>query len=636
MADDAGFAVALTIRQRLLNDGILVAYAGDSFPRTLSHDLLGPPAASIDVFLAPPQITCKADNTLTVAVQMWGSLSVTMTDVKEAEDVAARLTLRIQPSFVVKGSNLELQFNDVVNEVTATGWDFVVISGSGFSPAADSYLRSNAFRDRLQLAMQLAISSGLVQLPKIDIRFLGKGILAAVKDMVAQSRVVGGALLLGLDIDTVNVAGDDLTTTGDVNQLADFARDNDIAAVTNAVAVPVLLQEVQSKVSDQVGQSGATLERLQITAQAGRFHVEGRASNSDGTANFSFNLIPALYASKPGTNIKRAATSPPQYMMVKTRVWPALGFTIADSQVDVDPDAWFAIISVVAAWVIDPVVFLVVSLIVFSTVFSMANEAAGNLNADIASVPAGVPAPRVQHLKLSKPRGLTMRVKVADFEITTLGTYVGITFRPQAPPGALIGFTSIPSDFRAELLSYTVRLPIEVQSDDPKLRIRWTVIDTSGTVLVNEDGFAKGRETFTIVPDSIGPGLSELGVGVRVYRALGAQITDFLNDSLILNVRGPLPPGAYVRWPTGTLAPQVVFDERNQTWHYAGELVVKRHSNLHRTDQPCANTFKRSRFAPPVETFDALPFPLADIALHRSELCDYCFYGGPAGIRPSL
>ena len=31
-----------------------------------------------------------------------------------------------------------------------------------------------------------------------------------------------------------------------------------------------------------------------------------------------------------------------------------------------------------------------------------------------------------------------------------------------------------------------------------------------------------------------------------------------------------------------------------------------------------------------------LPFPVADIDAHRVQLCDYCFYGGPAGLRPSL
>ena len=36
MADDAGFAVALTIREHLINDALLLAYAGTGFPRSLS------------------------------------------------------------------------------------------------------------------------------------------------------------------------------------------------------------------------------------------------------------------------------------------------------------------------------------------------------------------------------------------------------------------------------------------------------------------------------------------------------------------------------------------------------------------------------------------------------------------------
>jgi hypothetical protein len=502
-----------------------------------------------------------------------------------------------------------------------------VISGSGFSVGADSYLRSNSFRNRLQATLQLAISNRVVQLPEIDISFLGDGILAAVKDMIAQSRVVDDALLLGLDIDTVDVTGERLTTTGDVDQLADFARNNDIAAVTSAVAVPVLLQQVQSQVSDQVAQNGATLEKLHITAQTGRFHIESRARDGDGTANFSFNLIPTLYASRPGAAFYHYLDS--RDAIVHPRTWPALGFTTTDIQVDVNMPLFVTICAVIDG-VISPLIPIIY--------FRMISEAAQHLNADIASARTGVAVPRVQRLKPSKPGGPTVRVEIADFEITALGTYVGIAVQPQAPPGALIGLTSIPSNFRAQRLGYTVRLPLGVQSDDPKLRIRWTVLDTSGTVLVNEDGFAAGRETFTVVPRSVGPGLSELVVGVRVYRALGAYITDFLNDNITLNIRGPLPPGAYVRWYYGIENLQVAFDDQRQTWDFRGKALVNRHSNLHRTDQPCANASHRtayldwSRF----QTFDTLPFPLAEIALHRSELCDYCFYGGPAGIRPSL
>ena len=37
-----------------------------------------------------------------------------------------------------------------------------------------------------------------------------------------------------------------------------------------------------------------------------------------------------------------------------------------------------------------------------------------------------------------------------------------------------------------------------------------------------------------------------------------------------------------------------------------------------------------------VTQMDFLPFPVADIDLHRTNLCEYCFWGGPAGLRATL
>lgn len=618
MAADGGFAVAITIRERLLNDALLVAYAGDGFPRALAVDLPdAPPTASIDVFLAPPEIKCKASNALTITIQMWGALTVAGNGGAETRNVTAHLTLRIQPSFVVAGSDLVLEFDNVDEDVIATEWDFTVISGSGFPFDADSYLRSNSFIDRLQKAIRLAIAFRQVELPTIDIGFLGP-VLTAVNNMTAHSRVVDGALLLGL-----NIESDDVTTVGDVDGLADFARDNDVAAVTSALAVPILLQRVKSQVSDEVAKNGATLEALKISAEAGRFHVEGRASKSTGTAKFSFNLIPKMFASKPG----KFFTYLDKAVRVYARVWPALEFTASDIEVDVDPATWVVIVTAIGA-----IANIVVPLIVADLISSTAAQFEGA----IATADTGAPVPRVRHLKPATPGGVTVRVAIEEYEITTVGTYIGITVRPQALPGMLIGVTSIPNDLRASRLRYVVRLPLGVQSNDPALRIRWTIIDQSGTVLVSEDDVALGRTTFDFVPQNVGPGLSELGVGVRVYRALGAQISDFVNDGVKLNVRGPLPPGAYVRWYYDVKNPQVRYDDENQTWAYTGEVVVKRHSNWHRTDRPCANVSKHSRFTYKTEILDSLPFAVADIAAHRAELCDYCFYGSPTGRRPSL
>jgi hypothetical protein len=632
MADDAGFAVAITIRQSLLNNAILTSYARGSFPHTLSTiDFSGglpggPPDANLDVFLAPPQITCKNDGTMTIAVEMWGSLTVTLAGTPEAGNVLANLVLQLKPQFTVKNTTQEkslvLGFGDTVHDVTATEWDFTVISGTPFSNEADAYLRSDVFRNRMQTAIQDAISLQKVKLPSIDASFLGTGILSAVKGMVAQSRIVADALLLGLDIDTDTATGH-VKTSGNVNELADFAQSNDIAAVTSAPAVPILLQQVQDEVSTQVSSSNASLDSLEITAQTGRFHVKGQASNWQGTAHFSFNITPQMYAYRPGILFQYL----PEYVTVNPRQWPALAFTIGDVQVDADPATWLAVVAVVFS-VVDPRVSYII--------FSLASDNARYLSADISSAKTNTPMPRVQHLKSFVPGGPTVRIELADFQISTLGTYVGLRVQPKAPPGALMGPATIPSNYAAEPIGYTVRLPLGVMADDPNLRARWTVTDPQGNVLVSQDDKAAGRLTFTVTPQVDAPGVSELSVGVRVYRTLGAQISDLVNDDVTLNIRGPLPPGAYVRWFYEVKNPQVTFDDVNQIWAFKGDLRVKRHSNIHRTDQPCKNASKRSRYASQVDVLDALPFPLSEITFHRSELCDYCFFGGPGGIRPSL
>lgn len=629
MSADAGFAVAITIRENLLNHELLLAYAGTGFPQTLSIDVPdGPSGAStvpdvnIDVFLAPPQITCKADHTLLLTLTMWGTLKASVTATEESANVSAQLTVQLQPSFLVNydatdgSSSLTMTFDDIANDVTATAWDFTVISGPAFSAAADSYLRSDDFRARLQTAVQDAITFKLVKLPTIDSSFLGE-LATAVNNMTAKSLIVDNALLLGLD-----VASDNITTNGNVNALTDFAESNDIAAATNAVAIPFVLQKVQDEVSTQVHNSGATLDTLQLTAQTGHFHVAGSASNSEGSASFSFDLMPATFASKPGayfTYLKKPVE-------VKPRIWPALIFATANVAVHVGTSWWVDLVTGIGA-LLNIGIPLIVS--------QMANSTAAQLYASISNSGSD-PIPRIQHLKSATPAGPTVRIAIQEYDITTDGTFIGIGVQVQALPGALIGLTSIPGNLAGEMLSYTVRLPLGMLAIDPALRISWIVSDATGTVLLDQDDVASGRGTLTFVPRDLGPDATALTVRCRVYRVLGAQITDLVNDSVALNIRGALPRGAYVRWHYGVKNPQVGFNSSSDAWLYQGDLVVNRDSNLHRTDQPCANARKRSRYTYQIDTLDALPFPVSEIDNHRSKLCDYCFYGGPGGLRPAL
>jgi hypothetical protein len=114
--------------------------------------------------------------------------------------------------------------------------------------------------------------------------------------------------------------------------LFDIARGNDIAAATNAAAVPLVLADVAAKVSEAVAKNGATLiPPLLLTSEAGQFRVAAAASNSDGTAHFSFALVPSMSHTTPGAFF--------QYLKkpvhVNARSYPALGFSPADIHVDV-------------------------------------------------------------------------------------------------------------------------------------------------------------------------------------------------------------------------------------------------------------------------------------------------------------
>jgi len=641
MADDAGFAVALTIREQLLRDALLVAYGGGGFPHTLKTagfgGLPGTPPANLDVFLAPPSVACHQNNTMTVTLELWGQLEVTLDGVDEAAEIHGRLAVDLVPAFIIamvgvrqaNGSTKQVPFlqmdaaRTTVTVSPVSGWDFSVIAAPGFSAEANTYLRSAAFVARLQQAVALAIGSGLVPMPATEADFLGK--FASAVNPRADTRVRQGSILVGLNVD-----GPDNPIVGDADRLRDFAQDNQLAAVVNRNAVPILLQDVQTALADGVAKNGATLDGpVTITADLGRFRVAGSASNSEGSASFSFSIVPTLFAYRSG----KVFTYVRKPRRVNSRSWPALGFTASDIDVDVDSSWWVD----VGAGLLEFFNPMVIPALI-ATLENKSEAIAGEIQAKAAN--AFAPEARVRRVPAAGPGGATVRIELAQFNITTDGTYTGIKVTPEPLPGMLIGPVSIPADFRGAELSYSVRLPFGAGLDDPQLRIRWTVIDPlTGNVLANDDGPAQGREKipFPFIAESLLPGGSALLVTVRVYRALGATITELLNDAITLEISGPLAPGTFIRWNYQVANPQIYFDVLRQDWVYTDDAQVKRHSRLHRTDaKHCQFYDKQSRYGGQAQQLDQLPFPVRDIALNRYQLCDYCFFGGPDKLRAAL
>ena len=109
MADDAGFAAALTIREGTLSDALLLAYANDDFPRGIDAPLLeGPPDAKLTAFFGPPRLTCRADDTLAIDLDLWGWIFVTVNGSLLARGIRGHLEVRIRPVVEVADGKVRL------------------------------------------------------------------------------------------------------------------------------------------------------------------------------------------------------------------------------------------------------------------------------------------------------------------------------------------------------------------------------------------------------------------------------------------------------------------------------------------------------------------------------------------------
>lgn len=621
MPDHAGYAVALTIRERVLNDSLLLSYhAGNTNHRLVAPVPDGPPPATVDFFLDLPRIQCTGDDPerFTVSLRGWGRLGIVWANVAHAREVRWDMRIAVRARYVVAGREIVLA--PEANDVTLEQWTFALLAGSAFPPDVDDYLRGGIFKNRMEAAFRRAVELGAIELPAIPADFLGS--IVEVASMEAGARVVRGAVVIGLDVDSFPV-----TTSGDRDLLVDFARGNDLAAVTNPGVVPVMMRDAEQTVRDEVARHGATLERLDVTAQDDRLRVEGAASNSAGRVTFSMNVIPLLFDGRPGAFLP----FPKHTQVVKARTWPAIAFRAVDVKVDVDRATWVVVVEAVGALLTGAVIPLIVEDLV-RQVTQQVTFAARN-----AQLPA--PVPRIRRLQALVPGDPAVRLEITEFEVRSTGMFTGILLRPEVKAPALLGLTSIPQDLTGENLQYRVQLPLDLLPDDPRLRIRWRVVDlASGATLVNDDAPAEGRLTLDFAPAAIGPATTRFGVTCRVYRTLGPEVTEFLNEGIQLDVHAPVPAGTYVRWRYDVKNPQVRFDQRSNSWGYGNpsERVVRRWSAIHRLDKPCRMAHKRSRYTYEDQFLDRLPFPLEQILDRRDTICEYCFFGGPGNLLPSL
>jgi hypothetical protein len=611
--DHAGFAAAVTVREHVLKVALQAAYANGSFPKVLKADLPGdPPEVAADLFLGLPEVNCEgAANLLVLTLTAWGPLNVTLDGVEHVAEIAGRLEVTIRPVF---GPGLNLQLEPASEDIVVRRWQAAVTS-EGAPAAVVSYLVGDQFKDRLQQAIRAAIAFRLVKLPSIDVSFLGP--LARMATSV-DARVRNGVLLLGL-----NVEGESGSFVGNAGALVDFARSNDVAGVVNASVTALMLDDLHTRMVTAIEDNDATLDWLSVTPVAGYFQVSGAASKSSGTVNFSFRVVPTIFHTRPGT-VFRYLQKPRR---VNSRTWAALGFHIEGVDTDVDRSWWVIVLEV----------FLGILTVGFATLYieGMVSAAGQNFSGQVKAAKPGAPAARVRRT-IPPAGGIGVRIGIDQFEITTAGTYIGVSVRATPTPAALLGPLSVPRTYAGEVLRYLMRLPSGVSDTDPALRIHWALEDRSNDiVLIDEDGPAAGRLRFEFSP-AMFAAAGDFRMVARLYRRLGPSVTELGIESLNVHMGAALPPGAYIRWRSQVKNPQITVDEATDTWSYRGEAEVRRWSEWHRTDAPCRAVRAPNRYRLDEETVDRLPFPLRLLENHRGGLCPYCFYGGPAGVNPRL
>jgi hypothetical protein len=304
---------------------------------------------------------------------------------------------------------------------------------------------------------------------------------------------------------------------------------------------------------------------------------------------------------------------------VNPRSWPALWFTTANAQSDVDGSWWVDLIDVVT---------IGLALLYFMPKFS---EAEGSFENQVNDHPPTAPYPRVQHTS-APPGGISLRIALDGFDLGPDGISIGVHVSAKPTTMAVVGPAIVPSSYAAELLRYALRLPSGSLPSDPTLRVAWTLTDAvSGAVLAShDDQVADSSPGFEFQPSSFASS-SEFGIHGRLYRLFGTGAIDVAAEMTSLRLRGALAPGAYVMWRAQSVKPQVSFDTTSGQWKYGGDAHVQRRSKWHRTDAPCQAVSKGGKGRYQLQYSDSLPFPLEKLDQFRPLLCDYCFFGGPAG-----
>ena len=630
MSRHEGFAAVVAMRDTALDDLARVLYHAGRFQRVLNaaspafgtipaltfHNLvMDPPTFDLQRpgNPGPPgiaRIGLKLTARGPVTIQAQGIPS-------ERVESTVELLVRVDARATLVGGRMRIA---IVPGTTALDRLKVTpFPGTSFSSANTAQLQRLDLRDWVGLGLSVVLAAQADLFPPFDISFLGS--LATAPGSTAKLAVDPNRLLVGIDA-SLPASGvvPAISTSGDITMIRDVCASSDIAMATNPAVLTAAFSSMVSGLSTMATQQGGTLTAFSIGAADGHIPISGTVSHDAGTLDFSLNAYTTIgQAAKPADR--------------------SLYISLNDVVVTINPAWWAVLASILTAGL----GFMVIELLSSWIRTNVVNGVLTRPSTDAGAVERTFSLPGV-----TDP---TIAVEVNQFRCYDDGLVVGFWLTPAYRSAKLTGQTAIDIADIAIVhdhpVKFTVALNHDAIGEDPYLRIRWAVHGLDGREwLVREGRVLDIGLTLELVYISL-PWLAHANykVSCRVYRTRGTEADEILNETLPLNVLDRLDrTRPYVRWIHQVMVPMVTV-QADGSRTQLGDKIVTRRSKLHRTAFPgrCRMVSKYSQTwlgapasvpGPVLEYLDDLPFPQADLAAHRGEVCDYCFYGGPTKTVP--
>ena len=621
----AGFAAALNLSQDTLQDFLRIVYHAGTFPAKLTTTV---DQAFLDQFLDAPTIEFRASDPahLTMRLSGWGPVIVTL-DGKPPEFRQAFMQLDFTAAPDISVSLSQLFFRLDAQSATIVTLTFTPFSGGPFSPEVAAYLASPGFIGEFQKQLRLVITAFGDVVPPLTLAFLG-GIGEQV--VLATPRVLDGVIAVGLDLRT-----DEVNTFGDPNLLIDFREGNHIAMWSNPdrQVAAVSYSAVRTKLKEAVTKQGATLDSYDFSIKEGFFQISGSGSKTGGSVNFSMKAVPKLV--RPGEHVEYEEEDG-EHIEYTTPDREELFFDMQDVHVDVDRDWWAAALEIIGG-----IITLGLGAFVAEAIIGMIT---GNVEHAIEANSNTSQAARNQEFTIDGAPDTPILMRLERYESHAEGVFVGVLIKPQFRAAKLDGPTVIPvRQAQATVARWRLTPPYLLLAKDPQHSVTWTFRRTdTNEILFTATGRLPDFRAFSrasVNTDFLAS--PQFRVDCSVFRTFGTTRVPLFDDHLFLKIADPLDRShPFVKWQHDAQVPAVRI-EPNGARTILGYSVRRRHSKIHRTALPGRCQFA-DRFSldilirqatdapiPALEYLDDLPFPVADLPVHRREVCDYCFFGGP-------